>query len=181
MYNDNRVQQFLYRSAQTLRVPGRWGSQISRHSVHEGDNFISPTRRPHLTPGNISATHFCQRLSQSQGHSAAGRIISMKSFSDTIGNRTRDFPTWSAVPRPIYNIKIYYSINTYNNMDIMSSMTLIYCWLKCNDMPLFTMCVGICIQTSNIKVFDAEDQISAPCIYVSCVGRDSVLKAKFTE
>jgi len=150
MYNDNRVQQFLYRSGQTLRVPGRWASQISRHSAHEGGNFVNPTRRPHLTPGNISTTHFCQRMSQSQGHSAVGRIMSMKSSSDTIGNRTRDLPAWSAVPRSIYNIKIYYSTNTYNNMDIMSSMTLIYSWLKCTDMPLFTMSVGTTYMYTNI-------------------------------
>ena len=66
-------------------------------------------------------------------------------------------------------------------MGIMSSMTLTYCWLTCTDMPLFTMCVDICIQTPNIKVFDTEDQIPAPCVYVSCVGRYSVLKAQFTE
>ena len=30
------------------------------------------------SPGNIPGTHFCQRLSQSQGHSAARRITSMK-------------------------------------------------------------------------------------------------------
>ena len=32
-----------------------------------------------------------------QGHSAAGTITSMKNSSDTIGNRTRDFPAYSAV------------------------------------------------------------------------------------
>ena len=37
---------------------------------------------------------------QPQGHSAAGRIMSMKNSSDTIGNRTRDLPTCSAVPQP---------------------------------------------------------------------------------
>jgi hypothetical protein len=40
-------------------------------------------------------------LSQPQGHSAAGRITSMKNSSDTIGNRIRDLPTCSAVPQPI--------------------------------------------------------------------------------
>jgi len=30
----------------------------------------------------------------------AGRIMSMKSFSDNIGNRTRDLPACSAVPQP---------------------------------------------------------------------------------
>jgi hypothetical protein len=29
-------------------------------------------------------------LSQLQGHSATGKIISMKNSNDTIGNRTRD-------------------------------------------------------------------------------------------
>jgi len=41
-------------------------------------------------PGNIPGTHFCQRLSQPQGHSAAGRITPMKNSSDKMGNRTRD-------------------------------------------------------------------------------------------
>ena len=50
-------------------------------------------------PENIPGTHFCYRLSQPQGHSAAGRIMSMKN-SDIIGNRTRDLPACSAVPQP---------------------------------------------------------------------------------
>jgi len=41
-------------------------------------------------PGNIPGTHFCQRLSRPQGHSATGRIILMKYFNDTIGNQTRE-------------------------------------------------------------------------------------------
>jgi hypothetical protein len=56
-----------------------------------------------LTPyaqGNIPGTHFCSRLSQPQGHSAAGEIVSMKNSSDTIGNRSRDFTARSAVPQP---------------------------------------------------------------------------------
>jgi hypothetical protein len=51
-------------------------------------------------PGNIPGTHFCWRLSRPQGHSAAGRIMSMKHANDTIGNRTRGLPTYSAVPPP---------------------------------------------------------------------------------
>ena len=49
--------------------------------------------------GNISGTYFCYRLSRSQDHSAAGRI-STKNSNDTIGNRTRDLPAWSALPQP---------------------------------------------------------------------------------
>ena len=56
--------------------------------------------RPPLPPGNIPGTHFCQRLSQPQGHSATGRVMSMNNSNDTIGNRTRDLPTCSAVSQP---------------------------------------------------------------------------------
>ena len=41
-------------------------------------------------PGNIPGTHFCWGLSQSQGHSAAGKIMSMKNSNGTSGNRTRN-------------------------------------------------------------------------------------------
>ena len=37
--------------------------------------------------------------SQPQGHSAAGRIMSLKNSIDTIGNRTRELSTCSAVPQ----------------------------------------------------------------------------------
>ena len=62
---------------------------------------LSALRTGHLyTPGNIPGTHFCQRPSRPQGHSAVRRIMLMKNSSDTIGNRTRDLPTSSAVPQP---------------------------------------------------------------------------------
>jgi hypothetical protein len=35
-----------------------------------------------------------------QGHSAAGRVMSMKNSSDTIGNQTRHPPACSAAPQP---------------------------------------------------------------------------------
>jgi hypothetical protein len=44
-------------------------------------------------PGNIPGTHCCYRLSRPRGHSAAGRIMSVKNSNDTIGNRTRNLPS----------------------------------------------------------------------------------------
>ena len=74
--------------------------RIPRLPAYEGGKVASLKHRTPLLPKNIPGTHFCQRLSQSQGHSAAGRIMSMKSSSDTIGNRTRDLPACSEVPQP---------------------------------------------------------------------------------
>ena len=55
--------------------------------------------RPPLLPGNIPGTHLYYRLSQPQGHNAAGRIMLMENSNDNIGNRTRNLHACSAVPQ----------------------------------------------------------------------------------
>jgi hypothetical protein len=52
------------------------------------------------TPGYAPGTHFCQRLSQPQGHSAIGRIMTMKNSNDTTGNHTPALQVCSTVPQP---------------------------------------------------------------------------------
>ena len=92
--------QSYYRPGQALRVQGSWAPRF------QDNRHMQMVRLPTLRtgrlypPGNIPGTLFCYSLSHLQGHSAAGRIMSMKNSNDTIGNRTRDLPACSAVPQP---------------------------------------------------------------------------------
>ena len=77
-------------------------------TAQDGGKVVILTHRPPLTSGNTPGTHFCQRLSRPQGHSATGRIMSMKNTNDTIGNRTRDLSVCSVVPYPLRHRAPYY-------------------------------------------------------------------------
>jgi len=66
-------------------------------TAQDGGKVVSLMHRPPLPPGNTPGTHICQRLSRPQGHSATGRIMSLKNSDDIIGNRNRDLPVCSVV------------------------------------------------------------------------------------
>ena len=81
----------MFQEVEAARFPDIWHMKVVR---------LSALCISHLYhPGNIPGTHFCYRLIQPQGHSAGGRIMSMKNANDTFGNRTRDLPAFSAVPQ----------------------------------------------------------------------------------
>ena len=67
-------------------------------TAQECGKVVSLTHRPHLPPGNSPGDHFCYRLSQPQGRSAIGRIMSMKNSNGTIWNRTSDLTICSTAP-----------------------------------------------------------------------------------
>jgi hypothetical protein len=54
-------------------------------TAQDDDKVVSLKHRPPLPPGNTPGTHFCYRLSRPRGHSAIGRIRSMKNSNDTSG------------------------------------------------------------------------------------------------
>ena len=67
-------------------------------TAQDGGKVGSLKHRPLLHPGNTPGTHFCYRLSPPEGHSAIGRITSMKISNDTIRNRTSDLLICSTAP-----------------------------------------------------------------------------------
>jgi hypothetical protein len=81
------------------------------------------------SPRNIPGTDFCYRLSQPQGHSATGRIMSMTNSHDSIGNRTRDLQACSTVPQPTApprtpHIYIYIHTHIYTHTYLLSYLLL---------------------------------------------------------
>ena len=95
-----QTKQSHYRPGQALRVPGGEAPKF-QDNRHVNVVRSSALRTGHFySPGNIPGTHFCWMLSQPQGQSAAGRIMSMKNSIHTIRNRTPYLLACSAVPKP---------------------------------------------------------------------------------
>lgn len=83
-----QVTQCLYRPSRTLSLHEVEAHSIFIQSAHEGGKFLSLSHRPSLISGKKPCTHFCWRLSRSEGHSAARRIKPLTNLKNLIWNRT---------------------------------------------------------------------------------------------
>lgn len=76
------------------------GSEILENRQMKAVRLSQPYAPAAFTHSDVSGTHFYQRLSWSQGHTAAGRITPMQNQNDHNGNRTRDLLDSNAVLQP---------------------------------------------------------------------------------
>ena len=108
-----------YRPGQAFGLLGFWGSQISRHSAHDGGKVVSPVHQLPLPPRKYSWSSFLLEAESTQGCSPTRRIMSMKNSNDTIGNRTCNLRSASAncaTACPVWNrwlIKFFLKYHWY--------------------------------------------------------------------
>ena len=84
--------------------------------AQDNGKFVSLMHRPLLPPGNAPGSHFWRRLYRPQGHSAIGRIMSMKASNHHLES-TNDFPICSTVPSPLcYRVLLFqFSLHEFSS------------------------------------------------------------------
>ena len=85
----NKIVQSLYRSGQTLRVPGVWGSQFSRQSAHECGIVFS------LRPRTSFSSRKYSRYSCLLGHAVARRWLRHCATSRRVAGSILDVCLWN--------------------------------------------------------------------------------------
>jgi hypothetical protein len=98
-----------------------------------------------------------KRLSRPLGHSATGRIMSMKNSSDTIRNGSRDLSVCSAVPQPLRQRVL----RTHFNDDVNSCLSytsispyasLSWCLLKYRQLFHLRTCLRTMTRLEALRV-----------------------------
>jgi hypothetical protein len=82
---------------------------------------------------DIPGTTFVYKLSLSRGHSAVGRISYTKNHQKPVGNKTRNFPTFSEVPTVLPRIPEIILSKYIKNINLMPGQ------VPGNDMN----CIGV--------------------------------------
>ena len=111
-----KVKQSHDRPGLALRVPGVWGSQISKQSAHEGGKFVSPTHRPPLLQEIFLVIISFRFWVDPRALVEPVGLCQWKIPMTPIGNGTRDFPACSAVPQPTAPPRAPYFFTPHTNV-----------------------------------------------------------------
>jgi hypothetical protein len=111
-----------------------------------------------LHPRKIPGTHFCYRLSRSQGHSATGRIRLIENSSDLIENRTHYLLACSVVPqrttlprapsRSITLLKLFYASTQVCDIHIRTRIINVFFQI----FPLFSTEMSITFTSFTLRL-----------------------------